>query len=324
MKKEKAKQSQIWLVMTGFSCNNNCIMCSTRPKADSFSDRPTDKIIDDLKKGRVLGYEEVDFTGGEPTIRPDILHLIEIAKELGYKKIGFNTNARMLSYEKFCRKLVENGVNRVTLTLNGHDKKLVDAIARTPGTFNQAIAGIKNISRYSHVELSANTVVSRLNYRYLKEIGQFIRNQGIRSWHLLDLIPDGNAKPLYKNLYVGAPELSGALNDLENTIQLFDSVMFFDFPLCFFSAEMRQEKRNHFITAKGRMEITKQVGYNPKRFKESEKGFYDIHKKRIGVCEQCKFSHDCAGVWEDYLSLCGEREIRYLAENHSCFNSLGL
>lgn len=315
MKKNTTKKSQIWLVMTGFSCNNNCIMCSTRPKAEFFPDRSTDEIIDDLKKGKELGYEEVDLTGGEPTIRSDILHLIEVAKDLGYKKIGFNTNARMLSYEKFCRKVVESGANRITLTLNGHNRKLVDAIARTPGVFEQTIKGIKNISKYSGVELSVNTVVSRMNYQYLEAIGRFVSNFGIKSWHLLDLIPDGNAKYLYKNLYVEVVKLSKSLNDLKNMTKIFDSVMFFDFPLCFFSSEMLQNSRNIFITAKGRMEITKQIGYNPKRFKESESGFYkDVHKKRIGVCKKCRFSNSCAGIWEDYLDLCGEKEIEHLVQ----------
>ncbi len=322
MKKNEIKKSQIWLVMTGFSCNNNCIMCSTRPKAKFYSDRPTEEVVSDLRRGRELGYEEVDLTGGEPTIRPDILDLVRFAKSMGYKKIGFNTNARMLSYENFCRKIIESGVNRITFTLNGHNKELADAISRTPGAFDQAIAGIKNTLNYPQVELSVNTVVLRMNYQYLKEIGEFINKLGIEVWHLLDLIPDGNAKGLYKILCVEAPEFFKSLNDLKSIASRFKTVMFFDFPLCFFPQEIMEDPRNIFITAKGRMEITKQVGYNPERFKELKMGSYeDIHKKRTEFCLRCKFSDTCAGIWKEYLDLYGEEEFRGLAQNNKCIDS---
>ena len=318
MEKE-AKKSQIWLVMTGFSCNNNCVVCSTKPKARFFPDRESDEIVTDLIKGRNLGYEEVDITGGEPTIRPDIFYLVNTAKELGYRKIGIDTNARMLSYKDFCQRLIGSGVNKITFTLNGHTSQLVNAISRTPDVFEQAVKGIKNVSKYPKVELAANTVVSKKNYKYLKEIGRFIASLKVNSWHLLDLIPDGYGKEFYKELVVKAGDLSKEMNSLYLVIkENFSSVIFFDFPPCLFSPEMLSEPKFVFITAQGRTEITKQVGYNPKRFKESGSGFSDIHKKRIKVCQDCRFSKECAGVWSDYLKIFGGREIENLSKKHNC------
>ena len=319
--KKSSKKSQIWLVMTGFSCNNNCVMCSTRPKAKNFPDRETEEIVADLVRGRSLGHQELDITGGEPTIRPDIFYLVNSAKGLGYKKIGINTNARMLSYKDFCQRLINGGVNRVTLTLNGHTSQLVNAISRTPNVFKQTVEGMKNISKYSKVELAVNTVVSRKNYKYLKEIGKFIAKFRAGSWHLLDLIPDGYGKDFYKELVVRADDLSKEISGLYKTIKdNFSSAMFFDFPLCLFSPEMLKDPKLIFITAQGRTEITKQVGYNPERFKKSKKELSDIHKKRIKVCHSCRFSKECAGIWTDYLKLFGEKEIEDLAKKHDCLN----
>jgi len=313
---------RVWLVMTGFTCNNNCIICSTKPKAKMYSDRTSAEIVNDLIKGRELGYERVDFTGGEPAIRQDIFYLINKSRELGYRQIGINTNARILSYMAFCEKLIKEGVNAVTITLNGHNDRLVDAIARTPGIFRQSIKGIKNISSFSEVDIAVNTVVTNKNYQYLQEIGGLISSFNIHAWHLLDLIPDGNGKTFYKDLSIEMLLLSDTLNKINITIKkLFQSIIFFDFLPCLFSTLMLNESKFQFITAQGRVAITKQVGYNPRRFSKTNNVYSDIHKIRVGTCYNCRFLKICAGVWEDYLDLHkkkGEKDIAELAKRHNC------
>ena len=307
--------------MTGFSCNSNCIMCSTRPKAEFHPDRKTQEIIEDLTKGIKEGYSKVEFTGGEPTIRSDILHLIKLAKDLGYKEIGISTNARMLSYKSFCQKIVEYGVNRITFTLNAHNSKLGDAICRTTGAFNQTIKGVKNILEYPEVAVSANIVASKLNYKYFKQIGELIYDLGIKYCHILDLIPDGYAKKFYKVLSVKPSNLSKSFNVFNELSKKFDMIVFFDFPLCLFSKQVLENPKINFITAQGRMEEIKQTGYKPKRFEKSADNLCeDIHKQRIQVCRNCKFNKSCGGVWKENLDLYGREEIELLAEKHNCLS----
>jgi cyclic pyranopterin phosphate synthase len=313
MNKEKPKKP-IWLIMTGFSCNSNCIMCSVRPKAKSYSDRSTQEIINDLAKGQKQGYTEVEFTGGEPTIRPDIFVLIKTAKKLGYKKIAVSTNGRMLSYNKFCKKIIESGVSSVTFTINAHNRKLGDAISRTPDSFEQTVRGVKNTIK-NHADVSVNTVVFEMNYKYLNQIGKYINDLGVNVWHLLDLIPDGYANEFYKILSVSPSNLSKQFNNLK-IINKFELVIFFDFPLCLFSLKMLEDLRTHFITAQGRTQITKQTGYDPKRFSKSKKSYKDIHKQRINICKKCRFNKECGGIWKESLDVYGKEEIESLAKKH--------
>ncbi|HLD35033.1 MAG TPA: radical SAM protein, partial [Patescibacteria group bacterium] len=232
MKKNVSKKSQIWLITTGFSCNNNCVMCSVKPMRESCSDRMTDEIVKDFETGRKLGYNQVGLTGGEPTIRSDIGCLIGTAKKLGYLKIGLNTNARRLSYGDFCEELVKSGLNKIIFTINGSDRQMFDAITDTPGAFSQTVQGVKNILGYPGIEVIANTVVFKMNYRCLTEIRKFISRLGVKSWHLLDLIPDGSAKEIYPTAAVPMTKLSRGLNHLaQNTVD-FGKIAFFDFPLC--------------------------------------------------------------------------------------------
>lgn len=313
------KSEKIWLIMTGFSCNNNCVMCTTKPKAKNYSDRKTEEIIKDLIKGREKQYKKVEFTGGEPTIRPDILDLIIKARQLNYEQIALSTNARMFSYDSFCKKIIKAGLNRVTSTLSAHNSRLGQALSRTPDSFEQTVQGIKNILKYPYIEVSVNTVLMRVNYKYLNQIGNFIHDLGVGIWNILDLIPDGYGRDFYKVLSIRMIDLSSSLNSLKNIIEDFHLITFFDFPLCFFTPELRNNSHTNFITAQGRMEIEKQIGYKPKRLEKSVDNLYkDIHKKRIKICQRCKFFKDCGGVWKDYLTLYGEKEIEYLAAKHSC------
>lgn len=307
-------KKQTLLIMTGFSCNSNCLMCSVRPKAEFYSNRSTQEIIDDLLRGKNQGYQEVEFTGGEPTIRSDILDLIKLAKKLNYKKIAISTNGRMLSYDKFCKDIVKNGVNSLTFTINAHNKKLGDAISRTPKSFEQSLRGIRNAVREG-LDVSVNTVVFKLNYKKLEEIGSLIKNLGVKTWHMLDLIPDGYAKDLYQNLSVNPIELSKEFNSLK-IINAFGTVLFFDFPMCLFSSDLIKNPDINFITAQGRTEISKQTGYNPERFSQSNNTYEDIHKKRIDICKKCKFNNECGGIWKESLDLYGEEAIKFLAKKH--------
>lgn len=292
-------------------------MCSVRPKAKENPDRTTEEIINDLVKGQKK-YSAVEFTGGEPTIRSDIFYLIKIAQKLGYKEIGISTNARLLSYDEFLQKAREAGLNRVTFSLYGHTKELHDAITRTPYSFEQTIKGAKNVLKYPEITMSTNTVVSKLNFQYLCQIGKFIQALGVKYWNLLDLIPDGYAKDFSEMLRPKMKELSKSLNQISPLLRGFDKIGFFDFPLCLFGPKMRQSSRVTFMTCQKRQEITHQVGYRPKRL-SLEKGIYeDIHKLRIEICKKCLFFKSCGGVWKDYLNLYQGKEVVQLAKKNQC------
>lgn len=305
--------------MLGFSCNNNCIMCTTKPKGENYKDRTTEEVIRDLQKGIKQGFKKIEFTGGEPTIRKDISQLIKYARNLGYEDIALSTNGRMLSYDDFTKNIIRNGVNRINFSLYGHNKKLHNAVTRTPRAFEQTIQGIKNLQKFPQLTIIVNTVVSRLNYQNLTDLGKFLSSLKIKFFNILDLIPDGYAKDFYGKLVVRMNDLSPALNSLESILEKFNLVTFFDFPLCLFKPELRNNSQTTFITAEGRKITAKQVGYRPRRFKKEKGNIYsDIHKKRIEICKNCQFFKECGGIWKNYLDLYGGEEIIALAKKHQC------
>jgi MoaA/NifB/PqqE/SkfB family radical SAM enzyme len=307
------------LVLTGFSCNNNCIICSVKDKAANYPDRSFKDLCDELETGKKKGFNWVEFTGGEPTIRRDMAQLVKKAKKLGYQKIALSTNGRLFSYKEFCQKIIDAGLNKLTFSLLGPSKEIHDSISRTPGSFDEIVQGIKNVQGFSGIHVNISTVISQLNYKNLKKFGKFVISLDVKNWYLLDLIPDSNAKKFYKNLVVRLDDLSKELNSLSEISSDFNEFGFFDFPLCIFSQELRSKNNACFVNAKMRMETIKQVGYNPKRIEISSDGVYsDVYRTNIEICKKCKHYKNCGGIWKEYLNIYGSQEVFKLAKKNNC------
>jgi len=307
------------LLLTGFSCNNNCLMCSINGKGENYPDRNHHDLIGDLKEGREQGFYSVEFTGGEVTIRRDVIDLVSAAKTLGYQGIAFSTNGRLFSYSKFCQQIIGAGLNKITFSLLGPDKKTHEALTRTPGSFEEIIAGIKNVQKYPRVHLNISSVISRLNFKPIKKFGSFVQSLGIKNWYLLDLIPDSNARKFYDILVARLPGLSKELNRLDDLASGFEEFGFFDFPLCLFTPKTRGLKNVCLVNAKMRSQTSQQVGYNPKRIAQNKEGIYaDDYRVNIAICEKCKYYKECGGIWKEYLIRFGEGEKNNLAKKNDC------
>jgi cyclic pyranopterin phosphate synthase len=302
--------SKLWLIMTGFSCNNNCLLCSLRPQAKLNKDKDTRDILKLIDEGRQAGYARVEFTGGEPTIRPDIFSLIAAAKKNGFSEIAISTNGRMFGYDRFLDKAADAGLNRVTLTLYGPNAEIHNAIARTPGSFDQTVSGIENILARKDIILSVNTVVCRLNCGQLLETGTFLSDLGVRVWGLLDLIPFGNAEQFYDKLAVDIKTLSSNIRRLTEIVDRFDQVEFFDFPACVLGQKIIEDQRITVFDAQGRVDEFQQVGYNPRRFSNKGDFYEDIHKTRLDACADCVMRKRCAGIWKPYPRIFGLASVK--------------
>lgn len=69
-----------------------------------------------LEKGWTAGIPHVTFTGGEPTLRPDLLALIQHAEQLG-QVTGLLTNGRKLAEKAYLDALDQTGLDHILLAL---------------------------------------------------------------------------------------------------------------------------------------------------------------------------------------------------------------
>lgn len=309
---------QIFLPVIGLSCNSNCIMCSVDSKKKDLAEGTTEQVIKDLIRGRREGYERMEFTGGEPTVRKDIIKLIQKAKELGYIDIGISTNGILLSDVKFCNKLVKAGLTNVTFSLHAHNKTLHETISRTPGAFDKTVKGIKNAIAHKNLLVSVVTVIFKPNYKYIFQIGKFIHSLGVSNWDITDLLPDGRAQKNYKALCVKRTELSDALLTLKPLLNDFQSIVLFAFSPCVVPPEILYDKRVTLITAQQKLDVEKPLRYNQKKSTMNliDDSSNNLRQRKIKICQNCIFSEQCAGIWSEYLDLFGGKEIEKLVKKY--------
>lgn len=197
----------------GFDCNNRCQFCVQGDKRSRFRPRPAAELREVLRAERAR-VDAVVFTGGEPTVRPDLPELVAFARELGYRSIQIQSNGRRFAHLAYARKLVACGANEFSPALHGHLPELHDHLTRAPGAFAQTVAGIRNLKALGQYVLT-NTVVTRSNYRHLPEIARLLLALGVDQYQLAFVHPVGTAMEEFQavvpRMELAAPYLREAL-----------------------------------------------------------------------------------------------------------------
>jgi radical SAM protein with 4Fe4S-binding SPASM domain len=174
-----------------YRCNNDCPHCyNARPRNyPEMSTEQWKKVLDRLWE---LGIPHVVFTGGEPTLRPDLPELIAHAERNG-QITGLNTNGRHLSDPQYLQQLVEAGLDHVQITLESHDPAIHDLMVHAKGAWKQTVAGLRN-ALDTPLFVMTNTTMLRPNSPTLAETLDFLGELGVPTVGLNALIYAGHGR----------------------------------------------------------------------------------------------------------------------------------
>ena len=169
-------------------CNQKCLHCYAA--GQPLSDTPeltTAQWKEILAKLRAANVPQVTFTGGEPTLRADLVELVDAAQ---WFVTRLNTNGRLLTPE-LCRRLYDASLDSVQVTLYSHDPAVHNALVGAEG-FDDTVAGIKNAVA-AGLSVSVNTPLCSLNTDYAATV-RFVHELGVRYVTCSGLIPSGSAE----------------------------------------------------------------------------------------------------------------------------------
>ena len=168
-------------------CNQKCLHCYAA--GQPLSDTPeltTAQWKEILSKLRAANVPQVTFTGGEPTLRADLVELVEVAQ---WFVTRLNTNGRLLTPE-LCRRLYEASLDSVQVTLYSAEGNIHNRLVGVNG-FNDTVQGIRSAVEAGLI-VSVNTPLCSLNTHYAETL-RFAHSLGVRYATCSGLIPSGGA-----------------------------------------------------------------------------------------------------------------------------------
>ena len=172
-----------------YRCNNSCAHCyNARPR--NYPELDTNAWKEILDRVWELRIPHVVFTGGEPTLRADLVELVAYAQDLGLVT-GLNTNARCLADSALMRSLVEAGLDHVQITVESHNPAVHNHMVRAAGAWDETVAGLRNAVG-SGIYLMTNTTLLRDNAEDLEAILNFLAEEKVPTVGLNALIYSGH------------------------------------------------------------------------------------------------------------------------------------
>jgi len=258
------------------------------------------------------GAGEVMFASGEPTLEPRFPTYLRWARELGYRRIGLTTNARRLSYEPYARRLLESGLDHLVVSVHGPDARTHDAQTRSPGSFEQTMAGLAAATRLRGAHpftLHTSTVVGRRNHDRLAEIHALLRPFGVDQ-HVFNVMqPLGRAEPIVELLVARYADVVAEFRRfLARLAPPRGELYLVDLPLCT-TESLPPEVR-------GYVEAAVFTAYGADGSAEVRRT--RVHKEAANrekrpECAGCRYDGVCLGVWRAYVRVYGWDEFSPVA-----------
>lgn len=235
------------------------------------------------------------ISGNEPTLNPNLLKVILLAKRNGYR-VEIRTNGRTLRDRKFCLKLMKAGLDSIGITLLSHQAKTHNFLTRTPSSWQETIQGIKNFIALGNANrLTIYIVINRLNFRQLAKIINFCYRLGVKNLQL---------NFVYHNDKKIVPQFSEATKSLHKALNLATglglNIGIYGVPLCFLG---KYQKLATELRIKNEVILGGRISdYNYLRT--------NLGKRKTKYCHQCSQKNNCEGTWKSYYHIYGEEEFK--------------
>ncbi|GAB4473696.1 MAG: GTP 3',8-cyclase MoaA [Anaerolineales bacterium] len=193
-------------------CNLRCVYCM--PEEMTF--RPNRELMQDeevLFLARLfvrLGFDKIRLTGGEPTVRWNVVDLVrQIAAIDGLKTLTMTTNGILLP--KLAQKLKDAGLQRVNISLDTLQPTKFQTLTRW-GKLEDVWAGIHAAEEAGLTPVKINAVVVRnYNEEDVVEIARLTLNH---PWQVrfIEMMPFGGATEFQQQQLVTMEEVFGLVD----------------------------------------------------------------------------------------------------------------
>ena len=196
------------LIKVGYACNDHCGFCHTLEVRDVQGS--SEEVSRKIRRAKELGHRTVVLSGGEPTIRPE---LVDWAAEVAALDMDFGlvTNGRMLAYPELVERLLAHRLRYVYLSLHGGTARVHDLLVRSHA-FEETYGALKNLSGRG-LELTANCVITRQNLDHLRGVVDAVLPYPDVTLKFSMVEPKGGGDKLFNRLMPRVAEVAEKVRD---------------------------------------------------------------------------------------------------------------
>jgi cyclic pyranopterin phosphate synthase len=193
-------------------CNLRCVYCmpedmTFRPRAELLQDDEIYRLVN-LFSG--LGFVKYRLTGGEPTLRANVVGIVQnIAQTPGVKTVAMTTNGLML--DRLARPLAEAGLERVNISIDTLNPDKFKTVTRW-GAVEDVWAGIE-AAQEAGLHIKLNAVVVR-GYNDREDVVDLARLTLYQPWQVrfIEMMPFGDVADFQKAGVVSQEELMATIS----------------------------------------------------------------------------------------------------------------
>ncbi|HEX2712801.1 MAG TPA: GTP 3',8-cyclase MoaA [Candidatus Acidoferrales bacterium] len=194
-------------------CNLRCVYCM--PEHMVF--KPRDELLTDeeimliVRVAADLGVKKVRLTGGEPTVRPNLVDLVRrIAAVPEIQDLAMTTNGILLS--RLAKPLAQAGLRRINVSLDSLDAEKFRRITRW-GNLDDLLAGLEAARDAGLSPIKLNAVVVRgFNEDDVVDVARLTLEH---AWDVrfIEMMPFGSVAGFQTNAYVSSAETMARIEE---------------------------------------------------------------------------------------------------------------
>ncbi len=172
------------------ACNLRCRHCGSTAGDSRVCELTLEESLAVCDQFPSLLVQEVDFTGGEPLLRPDWQKIAARLGSLGIKT-KMISNGIALTAETVTQ-IKDNGIAGVGVSLDGLEESH-DYLRNRKGLFQLVLAGIGRVIN-AGLPVTVITTVNALNVGELPVLATLLTSIGVRSWQIQPIFPLGRSR----------------------------------------------------------------------------------------------------------------------------------
>lgn len=302
------------LIKVGYGCNEHCTFCHTLDvrEVQGTAEEVEAKIHRAAELARLAGVRDatgrfepppmVVLSGGEPTIRPELVRWAELVASLGMD-LGLVTNGRMLAYPALVDRLCALRLKYVYLSLHGGTARVHNLMVRSDA-FDDAFAALQNL-KGRDLDLHIHCVVTRHNLPHLRGLVDAALPFTAATVKFSMVEPKGGGDKLFDHLMPRVADVAAGITAAiaHGEAQAQGRGPIFEhgaIPLCLVPGRERQygDLKTH------RYHTMIEVG-EPDYFPVD-----DRNKVHPPACTGCALRGPCPGLYRGYHERYGDGELR--------------